>query len=428
MRDACRHVLVREGFRIDEAADGNEAIELLERKAFDVVLLDLKMPGPNGMDVLGWIGQHASGTAVVVITGHATVDSAVEAMKKGATDYLAKPFTPKALTHSVHRILHDRCLARDNLLLREELDTVLGERLLVGRSEPIREIHELVRRVGPTDSTVLLTGESGTGKEVVARTIHTHSLRKDRPIVVVDCGALVGTLFESELFGHVKGSFTGATSTKHGRLELADGATIFFDEIGNVEPQIQAKLLRVIQEREITRVGDSRSIPVDVRIIAATSRNLTDEIRAGRFREDLYYRLCVVPIVLPPLRQRKEDIPLLAEHFLNKYNQKCKKSCTRLSDEALEILVRHSWPGNVRELENTIERAVVLTRDSVIHVKDLMWLGVAVQDELSGPTRLRDVEREYICRVLEECGGNRTAAAKALGIDRKTLWRKLRNT
>jgi two-component system response regulator HydG len=283
-----------------------------------------------------------------------------------------------------------------------------------------------VHGVAPTDSTVLIMGESGTGKEVVARTIRRASSRRERPFVTVDCGALVGTLFESELFGHVRGSFTGATATKHGRLELAAGGTIFFDEIANVSPDIQGKLLRMIQEREFTRVGSTQVVPVDVRILAATSRNLVEEMRAGRFREDLYYRLCVVPIVLPPLRQRVDDIPVLAEHFLRQFNRRSDRPL-RFSSESLQLLLKHPWPGNVRELRNTVERAVILAYGEEILPRDLMWIAAASGDGGEAATTLEDVEREHIERVLKDCGGNRSAAARLLGIDRKTLWRKLKD-
>jgi DNA-binding NtrC family response regulator len=350
-------------------------------------------------------------------------------MKAGAADFLAKPFSPDILRHTVERALRMRRLTLENVILRDELGARSEHRELIGHSQPIQLIRDIIERVGPTDSTVLVTGESGTGKEVVARRIQERSARRDKPFVVVDCGALVGTLFESELFGHMKGSFTGATGTKHGRLELASTGTIFFDEIGNVSTEIQAKLLRVIQEREFTRVGSTRVIPVNVRILAATSKSMLEEIKAARFREDLYYRLCVVPIIVPPLRQRTEDIPVLAAHFLERANRKCHKRVRGFSDAAMSALVVHSWPGNVRELENIVERAVVLTLGDVIETKDLMWLGPVGNDSTAsnGGPGLRDVEREYVLRVVRECGGNRTAAARKLGIDRKTLWRKTRD-
>jgi DNA-binding NtrC family response regulator len=429
MRDACRQVLATEGLRLKEASSGDEALEILRRESFELMILDLKMPGTDGMEILRRARQESPGMVTVVVTGYASVESAVEAMKLGAADFLPKPFTPDVLRLTVRRALRGMRLEKENLVLRSQLEERrTGDDELIGQSEAMRQIHDLVRRVGPTDSTVLITGESGTGKELVARAIRRHSLRRDKPFVTVDCGSLVGALFESELFGHVKGSFTGATTLKHGRFELADSGTIFFDEIANVNPDIQAKLLRVIQEREFTRVGAAQVIPVDVRILAATSRDLHEEIRQGRFREDLFYRLCVVPIVLPPLRQRKEDIPLLAGYFLEQQNRRRGGKIRGFTSEALEALIKHDWPGNVRELENAIERAVVLARADMIVPADLLYYGVLVRPEASQSNlaSLASVEREHLAKMLAHHGGNRTATAKALGIDRKTLWRKMR--
>jgi DNA-binding NtrC family response regulator len=428
MREACREVLASDGFILQEASSGEKALDILGQQAFDLLILDLKMPHADGMEILRAVQQESPGTATVVITGYPSIDTAVEAMKLGAADFLPKPFTPDVLRLTVRRVLNGQRVARENQLLRSQLEESRGKSFeLIGQSVAMLQILDLVRRVGPTDSTVLITGESGTGKELVARAIRDHSPRRDKPFVTVDCGALVGTLFESELFGHVKGSFTGATSMKHGRFELANGGTIFFDEIANVSTDIQAKLLRVIQEREFTRVGATQVIPIDVRILAATSRNLPDEIREDRFREDLFYRLCVVPIILPPLRQRREDIPLLARYFLQKHGVRQGNKIRGFSEEALEALVRHDWPGNVRELENAIERAVVLARADVITPADLLYYGPLLKPEADGDhlPALANVEKEHIARTLRHHAGNRTAAAKTLGIDRKTLWRKI---
>ena len=429
MRDACRQVLAPEGLALKEASSGDAAMEALCRESFDLVILDLKMPRVDGMEILRRIQQESPDTATIVITGYPSVESAVEAMKLGAADFLPKPFTPDVLRLTVRRALRGARMARENLLLRSQLEECQGgDYELVGQSEAMRQIYDLVRRVAPTDSTVLITGESGTGKELVARALRNHSPRRDRPFVTVDCGSLVGALFESELFGHVKGSFTGATCLKHGRFELANGGTIFFDEIANVSPEIQVKLLRVIQEREFTRVGAAQVIPVDVRILAATSRNLLDEIRDGRFREDLFYRLCVVPIVLPPLRQRREDIPLLAEHFLQKHKRPPRDKVRGFTKDALEALIKHDWPGNVRELENAVERAIVLARGDTIALADLLYYGPLVKPGAMGQdlASLSSIEKEHIAKVLRYHAGNRTAAARTLGIDRKTLVRKIR--
>ena len=429
MRDACRQVLTADGLILEEASSGEEALEALRRGSFDLVILDLKMPRVDGLQILQCLREESPSTAVVVITGYATVESAVEAMKLGAADFLPKPFTPEVLRLTVRRAFRGVRMARENLLLKSQLRQCRGEDYeLVGQSDAMRQIHDLVRRAGPSDSTVLITGESGTGKELVARAIRDHSPRREKPFVTVDCGALVGTLFESELFGHVKGSFTGATSMKHGRLELANGGTIFFDEIANVGPDIQAKLLRLIQEREFSRVGATQVMPIDVRIIAATSRNLPDEIREGRFREDLFYRLCVVPIVLPPLRQRREDIPLLAEHFLQKHRSRWRQPMNGFSKAALAALARHDWPGNVRELENAVERAIVLAPGETIMPAELPYHGTLAKSsaKIGDSVPLSVIEKEHIAKVFRRHGGNRTATAETLGIDRKTLRRKIR--
>jgi len=430
MRDSCQAVLSKMASRIEIAENGTKALDILRASSFDVVILDLKMPGLSGMDVLRTVKEENPQTEVIVITGYATIESAVEAVKLGAYDFIPKPFTPDALRLITGRALEKRELTLENIFLRQELETVLGPDAIVGKSKAMLAVAELVRKVGPTDSTVLISGESGTGKELVARAIHRHSERRNRPFVTVDCGGLVENLIESVLFGHVKGSFTGAIATKHGRFEVANGGTLFFDEIGNIGPGVQGKLLRAIQEREVSKVGSSKVIKIDVRIIAATNKDLLNEIEKANFREDLFYRLSVVPIRLPPLRERREDIALLANHFLRKYNQKLKKEVKGISEGAMKALVNYEWPGNVRELENSIERAVLLTRGEVIQSSDLDYYGLTANSRLEGDTgtkdRLADVEREHIIKVLERCHGKRGATAELLGIDRKTLREKLK--
>ncbi len=430
MRDSCRQTLSRDGHRVEAAEDGSMGLALLEAESFDLVILDLKMPGLSGMDVLKRIKNDDPEAVVIVITGYATIESAVEAMKSGAYDFIPKPFTPDSLRAIVKRALDRRELVLENVLLRSELKASLGPEVIVGQSKSMKKVEQLVRKVGPTDTTVLISGESGTGKELVARAIHRCSSRKDKPFVAVDCGSLVENLFESELFGHVKGSFTGATATKYGRFELANGGTLFFDEIGNIGVNIQTKLLRVIQEREITKVGSSQVIKVDVRIVAATNMDLQKCIRNGTFREDLFYRLSVVPISLPPLRQRKDDIPFLANYFLKKYNKKRKKDVTAISDRAMKALFEYDWPGNVRELENAIERAVVLAEDEVVRSSDLLYYGLSVEKPSmpdSGTSqRLVDLEKEHIARTLKMFDGHKGKTAERLGIDRKTLRLKLK--
>ena len=430
MRDSCQQTLSRGGNRVEVADAGSKGLAMLGAESFDLVILDLKMPGLSGMEVLKKIKEDDPETMVIVITGYATVESAVEAMKRGAYDFIPKPFTPDSLRAIVKRALDRRELALENVLLRSELKASFGPDVIVGRSKSMKKVEELVQKVGPTDTTVLISGESGTGKELVARAIHRYSSRKDKPFVAVDCGSLVEKLFESELFGHVKGSFTGATATKYGRFELAKDGTLFFDEIGNISVNIQTKLLRVLQEREITKVGSSQVVKVDVRIVAATNKDLGTSVKAGTFREDLFYRLSVVPITLPALRERRDDIPLLANHFLQKYNQKRRKNIRAISERAMKALVEHDWPGNVRELENAIERAVVLAENDVVRPSDLLYYGLSLEtpagSEAGTPRRLVDVEKEHIVKTLKIFNGHRGKTAEWLGIDRKTLRSKLR--
>ncbi len=430
MRDSCRQTLSRDGNRVRAAADGSTGLSMIEAESFDLIILDLKMPGLSGMEVLKRIKGDDPEAVVIVITGYATIESAVEAMKSGAYDFIPKPFTPDSLRAIVKRALDKRELILENVLLRSELEASLGPEVIVGQSKSMKKVEQLVRKVGPTDTTILISGESGTGKELVARAIHRCSGRKDKPFVAVDCGSLVENLFESELFGHVKGSFTGATATKYGRFELANGGTLFFDEIGNIGLNIQTKLLRVLQEREITKVGSSQVIKVDVRIVAATNKDLQKAVKAGTFREDLFYRLSVVPISLPPLRERRDDIALLANYFLKKYNKKRKKNIRSITDRAMEALVEYDWPGNVRELENAIERAVVLAENEVIKPSDLLYYGLSVErpasSDVGTPRRLIDVEKEHITETLNMFKGHRGKTAEWLGIDRKTLRSKLK--
>lgn len=431
IRDSMRQVLKKEGYQIRDAKDGQEGLALFQKESFHLVFLDLKLPGVNGLHVLRQMKYASPETPIVIITGFGTIESAVDAMKIGAFDYMSKPFTPEGLRLSVRKALDGRKMTLENLYLRSELKAKSEFDMVVGTSRAMQKVLDVISQVSPTETTVLITGESGTGKELIAREIHNHSLRHDAPFVVVDCGALVETLFESELFGHVKGSFTGAHETKHGRFEVADGGTIFFDEISNISLNIQAKLLRVIQEREVTRIGSTRPIKLDIRILAATNENLAHTVAKGTFREDLFYRLSVVPILLPPLRERKEDIPPLAEHFLRKYNKKAKKNITDISPRAMKALTDYDWPGNIRELENTIERAVVLSKGNGIDLEDIMYHGISAASSAfsyaDGKFKpLEDVEKEYIQTVLRDHHGNRSKTAKILKIDRKTLWAKIK--
>jgi two-component system response regulator HydG len=431
IQDACSQILIKEGYKVNVASDGREGLLKFQSNPFQVVLLDLNLPKVGGMDVLSKINQESPETPVIIITGHGSIASAIEAIKLGAFEYLTKPFTPEELRINVKKAIESRKRFFERIYLREELEKKTEFDMVVGESKGMEKVMDIVRKVSPTESTVLITGESGTGKELIAREIHNHSLRINAPFVVVDCGALVETLFESELFGHVKGSFTGAHVTKHGRFEVANGGTIFLDEISGISLNIQAKLLRVIQEREVTRIGSSKPIKVDVRILAATNEDLADCVRKGKFREDLFYRLSVVPVHLPPLRERKGDIPLLVKHFLQKYNKRARKQIKNLNNSVLNALKEYDWPGNIRELENTVERAVVLSKSDEIELGDLVYHRISSVASLMNPKdgkykSLEEIEKEYIKIVLSAHHGNKSQTAKALGIDRKTLLAKIK--
>ena len=427
MRVGCVQALTGEGYKAQSAENGILGLEMARKEAFDVVILDLRMPGMDGMEVLAKLKEYDPSVVVVVITGYASIDSAVEAMKRGAYDFLPKPFTPEALLAIIERAADRKRLALENVCLRLELDERMGPDVIVGRSAAMMKLAELVQKVAPTDSTVLICGETGVGKELVARAIHRQSGRRDNPFVVVDCGALVETLFESELFGHVKGSFTGAIATTHGKFELANGGTVFLDEIADLGSNVQAKLLRVIQEREIVKVGGSQRVEVDIRIIAATNKDLAEEMGEGRFREDLFYRINVVPIHLPPLRDRREDIPVLAEYFLKKFSEKRKRNVTGISTEVMRSLEAYDWPGNVRELEHAIERAVVMADGDTIEPGDLLYYGLGHVGASETPAggRLAEVEKREIADALRQFSGHKGKAAEYLGINRKTLREKI---
>jgi two-component system response regulator HydG len=428
MRDACFQILSRKGFQVELAASAKQGLSLLERQSFDAILLDLVMPDMDGLEALKKIRALDPDVEVIIITGYGTIQSAVESIKAGAFHFLSKPFVPDDLRNLVDRALEKRRLDLENLYLRQELRTKDERNVLVYESEPMVRIMDMITRVAPTDSTVLITGESGTGKGLVASKIHQLSQRSRRPFITVDCGTLVETLFESELFGHVKGSFTGADANKVGKFELAQNGTLFFDEISNIGLEVQAKLLRAVEERKISKVGSHRVITVDVRIIAATNKDLTKAIKDGTFREDLFYRLNVVLIQMPPLRERKNDIPLLVQHFLDKYNARLRKEIRGISPDALDLLVRHDWPGNVRELENTMERLVVLSSGPYLEPADLVFAGTILTPaaEFSEGGSLKDLERDHIIQTLQRYDGHKSETARALGIDRKTLREKLK--
>jgi len=430
MRDSFSRILTKEGYQVQAVASGEEAIERFNREPFDIVLLDIKMPGIGGIKTLQRLKEMDPGVTILIVTGYPSIETAVEAIKLGAYDYITKPFTPDVLRVAINRALERKSLLTENLHLRRQLKAKNESDVIIGQSEAMRNIYELVRRTAPTDSTVLITGESGTGKELIARAIHNYSLRHDKEFVTVDCSALVETLLESELFGHVKGSFTGATQAKYGSFELANGGTFFFDEIGNLSLDTQAKLLRVIQEKEIKPVGSERTIKVDVRIIAATNQDLKQAIAKKTFREDLYYRLNVVPIHIPPLRERKEDIPLLTKHFLQKYNQKRKIPVVNVEPETMKLLMSYDWPGNVRELENAIERALILEDGDTLLPRCFPWIGGEKKIKTIANNHkiysLEEMEKRHIKWVLKETRGHKGKAASLLGIDRKTLYTKIK--
>jgi len=423
VRDSLVHWFTEEGYRVEAAASAAEALARLATGDVDLIVADIRMPGMDGLELLERIQSEQLDTVVIIMTGYASVESAVRALKHGAFDYITKPFDPDDLSVAVRNALEQQRLRRENRMLREQLAESLAVTELIGQSEAMRRVREQIETVAPVDTTVLIEGESGTGKELVARAIHRLSPRRYNPMVVVHCGALTETLIESELFGHEKGAFTGAQYRKKGKFEAAMGGTIFLDEIADISLKTQTDLLRVLQEREIVRVGGTQPIKVDFRVIAATNRNLAELVKEGRFRSDLYYRLNVFTIHLPPLRERHGDIPLLAQYFLEKFSRQMNRKFTGFERAAMEALVSHNWPGNVRELENIIERAVVVGREPLIRAGDLAIVRPAeTPDDLT----LEAVERKHILRVLEDFGWNQTQAAKALGIDRVTLYHKIR--
>lgn len=426
------HILKKEGYRVTAVDRGNDALELLNRQAFDLVLTDLKMGQVGGMEVLAKAKDAQPLTEVIVITAYATVDTAVEAMRQGAYHYISKPFKLELLRKVVMEALYKRSVRLENLRLKKQLQECESRDrpLLVGNSPQMEKVVKMLEQVSPADSNLLVTGETGTGKELAARTIHHLSRRKSCPFVAFNCGAFSEELIANELFGHEKDAFTGAKTKKIGLLESAHRGTVFLDEIGEMPLNMQVKLLRVIEEGELLRVGGTTPIDVDVRFVAATARNLQHECEQGRFRTDLYYRLNVVTITMPPLTERGEDIPLLVHYFLAQKSKKTGKKVLGMEDAALNVLLRYPWPGNVRELENVIERAVVLAGGENICVRDLPpdFTQLQVSALRSMPPRLQTLEeqeKEYIALVLAQTGGNRTRAAEILGIDRTSLWRKL---
>ncbi|HOU52681.1 MAG TPA: sigma-54 dependent transcriptional regulator [Myxococcota bacterium] len=428
--ESIQEILQREEYQVVAARSAEEALERLRTDDFGVVLTDLRMPGMDGMDLLRTIKALRPETEVVIMTAFGTIERAVEAMREGAYDFVTKPLKRPLLVRSVGRALEKASLQAENQQLRAELDAISGERTLIGTSPAMRKVLDTLNQVAPANTTVLILGESGTGKELAARAIHQRSRRSRGPFVALNCAAIPVTLLESELFGHERGAFTGAFARREGRFQMAHGGTLFLDEVGELDPMIQAKLLRVLQEGEFERLGGTQTLRADVRVLASTNRNLLEMVREGRFREDLYYRLNVIQLTMPPLRERLEDVPLLAQHFLARYASRNQKDVRSISREAMDVLTTHDWPGNVRELENTVEHAVVLCRGDTIRLEDLPDLAGAERQDIQYltiqlGTPLSEIEQQVIQQTLRLTRGNKRLAAQLLGIATRTIYRKL---
>jgi len=427
-----RTLLTGWGYTILEAEDGSQAIEKVHEQPFDLILMDIRMIKMSGLEALREIKAYNPAIPIIIMTAYSSVETAVEALKNGAYDYLTKPLDFDELRLAMDRAMDHTHLREENRILRETLGKRFDAGNIIGQSPAMVRVLEMVAQVASSEATVLISGESGTGKELIAGAIHFNSPRKDGPYVKINCAAITETLLESELFGHEKGAFTGAYKKKEGRFVQAQGGTLFLDEISEMSLAMQVKLLRVLQEREITRVGGEEPIKVDVRLIAATNKDLVREVEEGRFREDLYYRLNVVNINIPPLRQRKEDVPLLAKHFLSIFSEKNHKNIEGFTPQAMDRLLRYDWPGNVRQLMNAIERAVVLSRSNYLDLEDLPLVPGEQLPENGGheipvsDLALEEVEKATILKTLELTGGNKSEAARKLGITRKTLHTKLK--
>ena len=426
MRESLKDWLMEEGYEVGLAASGKEAIAMARKKNWDVILLDLKMPGMDGVETLKRLkGKEVNTEAeILMMTAYATVDTAVQAMKEGAFDYLVKPFSPDEIEMQIKKIVTHRELVLENILLRQKLEERSEYGEIIGQSDVMQTIYDLISKVAPTDSTVLITGESGTGKELIARAIHGNSQRCYMPYIAVSCGALPDSLLESELFGYEKGAFTGAEHTKKGRFEMADKGTLFLDEIGDISLKTQVDLLRVLQEKEFRRLGGQEEIKVDVRILAATNRDIKKAISENRFREDLFYRLNVISIHIPPLKERKDDIPLLVKAFIRRCCLEMNKEQVKIAPSAMKLLMDYNWPGNVRELENVIERALVIGRGEEIVTEDLPFSRKELGTEAL-PNSLKLMEKMHIKKILEEKDWNISKAARVLEIDRQTLYNKI---
>lgn len=432
IRDSISYILESEGYEVDKAENGKIAYDKIKEKHFDLVITDIEMPVMKGTELLEKVKTLDQQTSVIIITAFGSLDTAITALRNGASDYILKPVEFDELLIKIKRLFEIKDLLVENKLLREEINRKYDFDNIVGKSPAIKKVFDMIQTVAETDSTVLISGNSGTGKELVARAIHYRSKRKNKPFIAVNCGAISENLIESELFGHKKGAFTGAISDKEGFIKAADGGTLFLDEISEMPPQLQVKLLRAIQEKEYTPVGTTQSLPVNVRFVATTNRNLEEEVKAGRFREDLYFRLNVVEIHLPSLKEREEDIPLLADHFLNKYRKELNKNIKGIDNDAMRALLAHEWRGEIRELENVIERAVIFCRGEYISVDDLPPTFVPNRETLntnfSGSLEdsVKKFEKDFIMRVLESTDFNKEKAAEILKVGLSTLYRKLK--
>lgn len=426
------HVFEKEGYQVTACQDGESGLAEMQKQEFDLVLTDLKMPGIDGMDVLRHIRETTPEIPVIMITGHASLDSAVDAMKAGAYHYISKPFRLDEAREVVRGALNLRTIKRENKELKERISELSNQTTIISQDLGMQRLLETARQIAESDCSVVIHGESGTGKELLARFIHQHSLRADGPFVAFNCGALHEEIAASELFGHEKGAFTGATTTKIGLFEAAEGGTLFLDEVAEMPLMMQVKLLRVLQERELMRVGSTQPIPVNVRVVAASNRDLKTAVEEGRMRDDLYFRLNVVTLTLPPLRERREDIPLLAYFLLRKFSTMMDRDVNEISPEAMQRLVEYDYPGNIRELSNFIERGVALTQGNILDVQHLpqslgsLTVKVFKPEMAATPSTLEEQETEHILNVLKMADGNRTKAAEILGIDRVSLWRKLK--
>lgn len=420
VRESLLNWFSRYGHEVETAASGVQALEKLEQKPFQLLFVDIKMPGMDGLELLGKVKEEYPDTMVVIITAYGSIESAVKAMRNGASDYLLKPFKPEQLSLVMERIFHQQKITTDYKYLKGHLEQITRYDNIIGRSAPMKALYSLIPEVAQSDSSILITGETGTGKELVAKAIHAKSKRALLPFIAINCGALPDALMESELFGHKKGAFTGAQHSRKGFLEVVSGGTLFLDEIGDTSAKMQVDLLRVLEDKTIYNVGSKIPVDVDFRLISATRRNLEDRIEKEKFREDFFYRINVIRIQLAPLRDRKDDIPILAEHFMEKYSHATAKHVDRIKPDAVDVLMSYDWPGNVRELENTIERAVVLSRSRTLSAGDFSFIKPG-QIAVSAARTLKEVQKEHILKILEEQNWQITRSAKILGINRVTL-------